>query len=641
MAGDASQKLQTFLLHQYEYFYRQGYTYDESISIISLIIQYLYDFNSIKSLNFENSTLLKAARDYSEGKNWRLQYRFNNKKDAWETEFKELITVWQMQVPKDKLITDEFTATIMRSFASELMAEGPFIDITVGTGRLLQGLKNIYGQDIDFKLRAIAETYLCLHNGEHIKLKTNDSIEDVYNDTYSHKGVYIFDPPIGKRQKKPNNWSSLNASKILGNSDRTTNNTEIIILVNFLLKAPIEAHFICKFSSSFLTTRDKESDELRKYLIENNLLCVIKNPDGFITLVGSNDTKKKEHIVALNLNKKTIQDNRMEEIANLIINESNIDDLVGFLEKIINRQSFIIYERKSLINELKGNIINFPATAFEEKTYENPIVYFNQLIKNEKKIIIKLQEIKDHFIELGLNKVMSIEDISIVGDIPKEIEPQLIAKEKEEDKKIETSPDSSVEDIYWFLNKKNSENPVSEALSEIYPNLTELNDNMQQGVLFLKQTYIDRDKYKTFFNYLKITFDDRRVDLFSNIDIDEGMRNIIQVNIKQNIGVLSSKKVYHEFIMPVNFQKQGEISIPLSLLSKKQQEIYINLCAYWFDYKAFNLNNFDKYTNSELFLAFNTMYELGLIVHLNGNNNYIELYDEYRPFHPLIEEDFR
>ncbi len=97
--------------------------------------------------------------------------------------------------------------------------------------------------------------------------------------------------------------------------------------------------------------------------------------------------------------------------------------------------------------------------------------------------------------------------------------------------------------------------------------------------------------------------------------------------------------------MPKNFQKDNEISIPFSLLSEKQQDIYTKLCSYWFDYKSFNVKEFEKYADAELYLAFKTMHELGLIINLNENNTYIEsyseIYDEYRPLHPLIEEDFR
>ena len=657
MTTDRFDKLWGYFFGLYERIFDEGNSYDDSIAVISLIIKNFWDANYENKLSENPNTLEKLVFNYY--KQNKLDKFKDISYDYWSKVLDSLILRWGDKAPAEKKRTDPTASVIMQEFAYQLKGIGNnelnFIDPAIGTGSLLKGLiGNIIGQDIDFRLRSVAEANLSLKNTYDVKISTGDSL-DINNDIFKQKGIFIFDPPFGKKQKKPSSWEGLETNQILGTETRENSNTEIIFLVNFLLFAEEGSYFVCKMPENFLTIRDKEIDVLRKYLIEKNLLCVVKNPeDSFVTLVGTKSNELKPFIVLVRLNSKLVKDNRIEEIANHIIEESNTDDMVGFLEKIISPNLFSLQNRGKLINETKGNIIELPSVAYAGKSYDHPIVYYNKIARDELEIIKYMQSIKDKFIELKLNQVLEIEEIPLEEDIPEGVEPVLTTQEsviKEETK------EELLGDIYrvqhWFNKEENSNNPIAEALAEVYPFLTSIEGevNKHETHLYLKNRYIARNKYKTFFNYLKKIYEDNRACyLFYDIepvdpDLEESTKNIIRVDLKEEGDSEPIEIDYREFIMPKNFQRANEISIPFSLLSEKQQEIYTKLCSYWFDYKSFKVKEFEKYADAELYLAFKTMYELGLIINLNENNIYIEsyseIYDEYRPFHPLIEEDFR
>ena len=208
------------------------------------------------------------------------------------------------------------------------------------------------------------------------KPKTDFSKQEVNiidkDNIWNNKGLFIFDPPIGNKMQKSSMLKS-HTTDILKNSTENYVLSEVNFLLNFLAFAQNDSYCLCKMPSSFLTSRQKDLDALREYIITNNLLAVIKDTDNFIILFlqKKNESLKDSPLYAINYD----SDLSKEFIRN-IITKQDID--------ITSNQNINKLTRAEILDEIAGNIIQMPSSKMDVKKYEKPVYYFNNIIGFEK-----------------------------------------------------------------------------------------------------------------------------------------------------------------------------------------------------------------------------------------------------------------
>ena len=158
----------------------------------------------------------------------------------------------------------------------------------------------------------------------------------------------IFDPPIGNKMQKSSMLKS-HTTDILKNSIENYVLSEVNFLLNFLAFAQNDSYCLCKMPSSFLTSRQKDLDALREYIITNNLLAVIKDTDNFIILFlqKKNESLKDSPLYAINYDSGL-----SKEFIRNIITKQDID--------ITSNQNINKLTRSEILDELAGNIIPMP-----------------------------------------------------------------------------------------------------------------------------------------------------------------------------------------------------------------------------------------------------------------------------------------
>jgi len=260
-----------------------------------------------KGTSYSNS-LIKYAR----------QYKYLRLTKELEQSFHELIKKVEEQLSPEQRRTNVTTAELMKNIAYSIKGGNYIADLAAGLGGLVWQLDHIdCVQDINSDVLEVAE--FIAHQKENYKVlaKALDSIKDpLPNDG---KGIFLFDPPMGQTRIKPKEWNGLAKINDLDknpqkgtfsfgihpslrdiipnpNEDKSTV-SEILFLLNFLLRADDNAYFICLVPETFLTKNENEYNSLRAYLIKNSLIAVIKPPasPGINTVVLFGQKKKEEN----------------------------------------------------------------------------------------------------------------------------------------------------------------------------------------------------------------------------------------------------------------------------------------------------------------------------------------------------------
>lgn len=291
---------------------------EEKNKISAYIKEYYTDFNKefllhsenyLKILSVPDNFLNIAEKDYREKGigldkslySFAQQYKILKLTRNRELSFHELIIKVEELLPAAARRTNSVNTEIMQKLALALKDKGSFIDLSVGMGGLIWQLDNlVYAQDINKDVLDVAEL-IAFQVNDKTKIISADSIKD--NLPNNGKGIFLFDPPMGLSRIKPKEWDELeNSSKILTeivgeNYSNTASYTEILFLVNFLLRADDNAYFICLVPETFLTKNENEYNSLRAYLIKNSLISVIKPPasSGINTVVLFGKKKKEEN----------------------------------------------------------------------------------------------------------------------------------------------------------------------------------------------------------------------------------------------------------------------------------------------------------------------------------------------------------
>lgn len=457
--------------------------------------------------------------------------------------------------------TDSFTQRVITKIAKLLNSKGPYIDLAVGTGSLLKDFGvEVWGDDINPKMVVIARCYLYFYlkdvTYESLKndIRLQDSIETFDYSGYKN-AVILFDPPMGDFRLYPKDEKWQNTG--IFNKIPLKLQSEILFLINFLINAKNNDYFIGLFPENILNKNSYEYNYIRKYLIENSLICVIRVLTGHVLLIGQKklDIKKYPDISVIRIQrplnseqldfitKEIIKGKDMNYSPYFSIKPSDFGTIIKNYDSIENYNkdfrsiTYAIYKRNDL---LKNNFaINLPEKLIYEdlqkKTKDTPQALLKKINDNEEEIKIKLQQIN-----------------AIVSQIQNKEEAQY---------KFEP----------WFNNNKTDiiNNALSYFYSKYYFNsLTE--DNIESWFDFQIRDNVLSEN----FTNLKILFANQRLIL---------LKNKVKIYFGENKDNLQKDINWMEFYNLFDPLKDKDLKCIFELTNndKNIKLIFENLCQYW------------------------------------------------------------
>lgn len=408
---------------------------DDSLAVT---LSYIYNCCTVKTLYVSNEDKGQYAEEYKKTPGWYkdsfhnevgCDFITNNTAEFLANKYIE-VKQYISNVPRsiikrsiEKLIeqnspflqpssqkTSTSTEKIISAIAKRLPVK-TYMDIAIGTGSLLANLDGeIYGSDINPRMAIIAKVYLyfCdknIHLGEHNEdyenIQIDDSIENYIQ--YNKKGsaVVIFDPPMGDFRQYPiyDEWQQ---SNILNGKKPLKLQSELLFLLSFLINADNNDYFIGLFPGNILTKNNKDYISIRKYLVENSLIAVIKVLEAHVILIGKKklnaDKYKKIPVIRI---QSRLNEKQLDYISSEIIKGENYDfdkyfsiepsefgtiikecDSIESYNKDFRSITHVIYNRQDLKNNY---IINLPSKLSYEDIYKNQT-------KSPKELLTFLQE---------------------------------------------------------------------------------------------------------------------------------------------------------------------------------------------------------------------------------------------------------
>lgn len=642
--------LEKYLNDLYDTIISNGKTHDEALAATSNICNLLIYPNisttleivaeSARESDFIRKITTQESFEQTKIENTKLDK--NNYKNA-------LILVlekWSKQAEKSLLPTNSSAKEIITNFANAILesdTEKNVIEPAIGTASLLLDINynQVIGFDINERLVTFARNLLELSNKDNDKIypknslnkaltikdltnisiefktKTESSKQDVNNidddNIWNNKGLFIFDPPIGNKMQKSSLLKS-HTTDILNNSTENYVLSEVNFLLNFLAFAQNDSYCLCKMSSSFLNSRQRDLDVLRKYIIKNNLLSVIKDTDNFIILFlqRKNESLEDYPLYAINYDSDL-----SEDFIKNIISKQDID--------ITSNQNINKLNRSEILDELAGNIIPMPSTKIDVKKYEKPVFYFNQIVNYESDIKSQVITVGEKLLEnkfINLNEEDNQKLKTLINDYYS-IVPNVESTETlGEETVIQTQEISDIQQ-YWFNNDEEINEILKNSFIKIVPNFI----NKQNEICNLDPYLID---IKEYFSYLSILYKNKYLTY-------ENKKLVLSLNKDETY---SHSEDFEIIIQPEKYISYNySLNIPLDLISKTQKELYINLCRYWFNYQE-NANKglFEAYSYAYITRTLKLFETLGLVICVDDKQNYTNYYDTFRPYHPLIDD---
>lgn len=642
--------LEKYLNDLYDTIISNGKTHDEALAATSNICNLLIYPNisttleivaeSARESDFIRKITTQESFEQTKIENTKLDK--NNYKNA-------LILVlekWSKQAEKSLLPTNSSAKEIITNFANAILesdTEKNVIEPAIGTASLLLDINynQVVGFDINERLVTFARNLLELSNKDNDKIypknslnkaltikdltnisiefktKTESSKQDVNNidddNIWNNKGLFIFDPPIGNKMQKSSLLKS-HTTDILNNSTENYVLSEVNFLLNFLAFAQNDSYCLCKMSSSFLNSRQRDLDVLRKYIIKNNLLSVIKDTDNFIILFlqRKNESLEDYPLYAINYDSDL-----SEDFIKNIISKQDID--------ITSNQNINKLNRSEILDELAGNIIPMPSTKIDVKKYEKPVFYFNQIVNYESDIKSQVITVGEKLLEnkfIDLNEEDNQKLKTLINDYYS-IVPNVESTETlGEETVIQTQEISDIQQ-YWFNNDEEINEILKNSFIKIVPNFI----NKQNEICNLDPYLID---IKEYFSYLSILYKNKYLTY-------ENKKLVLSLNKDETY---SHSEDFEIIIQPEKYISYNySLNIPLDLISKTQKELYINLCRYWFNYQE-NANKglFEAYSYAYITRTLKLFETLGLVICVDDKQNYTNYYDTFRPYHPLIDD---
>ena len=578
--------LEKYLNDLYDTIISNGKTHDEALAATSNICNLLIYPNisttleivaeSARESDFIRKITTQESFEQTKIENTKLDK--NNYKNA-------LILVlekWSKQAEKSLLPTNSSAKEIITNFANAILesdTEKNVIEPAIGTASLLLDINynQVIGFDINERLVTFARNLLELSNKDNDKIypknslnkaltikdltnisiefktKTESSKQDVNNidddNIWNNKGLFIFDPPIGNKMQKSSLLKS-HTTDILNNSTENYVLSEVNFLLNFLAFAQNDSYCLCKMSSSFLNSRQRDLDVLRKYIIKNNLLSVIKDTDNFIILFlqRKNESLEDYPLYAINYDSDL-----SEDFIKNIISKQDID--------ITSNQNINKLNRSEILDELAGNIIPMPSTKIDVKKYEKPVFYFNQIVNYESDIKSQVITVGEKLLEnkfIDLNEEDNQKLKTLINDYYS-IVPNVESTETlGEETVIQTQEISDIQQ-YWFNNDEEINEILKNSFIKIVPNFI----NKQNEICNLDPYLID---IKEYFSYLSILYKNKYLTY-------ENKKLVLSLNKDETY---SHSEDFEIIIQPEKYISYNySLNIPLDLISKTQKELYI------------------------------------------------------------------
>lgn len=642
--------IENYLNDLYDTVISNGKTHDEALAITSDICKLLISPTISPTLKMveeaaRGSDFIRKITDqeaFSQSKIENTQLDKNSYKKA----LIQILEKWSKQAEKSLLPTNKSAQEIITNFANAILesdTEKFIIEPAIGTASLLLNINynKILGFDINERLVTFARNLLELSNKDNEKIRPNNSLNKALtikdltktsvefitetdsskqeandiddNNIWNNKGLFIFDPPIGNKMQK----SSLLKSKttdILKNSTENYVLSEVNFLLNFLAFAQNDSYCLCKMPSSFLTSRQRDLDALREYIITNNLLALIKDTDNFIILFLQ---KKDESLKDFPLYAINYDSDLSDEIIKNIITQQDID--------VTSNQNINKLTRSEILDELAGNIIPMPSSKIDVKKYEKPAYYFNQLVNYESDIksqVITIGEklLENKFIDLSEESNQNLKNL--INDYYSII-PNIDFTEAQEEESVITTQENTDIQQYWFNNDEGISEVLKKSFIKIVPNYI----NKQNEICNLDPYLIDIKKY---FSYLNI--------LYKNNYLKYENEKLI-LSLHKEV-TYSNSEDFEEIIKPEKYKSPNfSLNVPLGLISSKQKALYVNLCNYWFNYQEnSNKDLFGEFPYAYITRTLKLFETLGLVICINNKQNYTNYYDMFRPYHPLIDD---
>lgn len=638
-----------------------GKTHDEALAITSDLCNLLIS----PTITSTPKMVEKAARVSDFIKEMISQDVFNQSKientqldkNNYKNALILILEKWSKQAEKSLLPTNKSAKEIITNFANTILesdTEKIVIEPAIGTASLLLNINynQVLGCDINERLVTFARNLLELSDKDNDNIYSNNSlnraltIKDLTNisvnfkpktdfskqevniidkdNIWNNKGLFIFDPPIGNKMQKSSMLKS-HTTDILKNSIENYVLSEVNFLLNFLAFAQNDSYCLCKMPSSFLTSRQKDLDVLREYIITNNLLAVIKDTDNFIILFlqKKNESLKDSPLYAINYD----SDLSKEFIRN-IITKQDID--------ITSNQNINKLTRAEILDEIAGNIIQMPSSKIDVKKYEKPVYYFNKIIGLEKEICSNIKTIKTSLVEnefIYLTEEENSQYTSSISDKDEleQITPIVVstntqtassngAEENTEEVQSESSVSEPQTGALWYKLLKQDED------KELYKIFHSEILNIDDYIISITSL----DSVKTAFDYLSLLYS-RKL-----IKIEE--YKITLTKSKDDLFNEENSK-FEDKILPENYKDDNKrIDLALKIISPKQKNLYSNLCKYWFNYQENSKKDlFGEYSYAYITRTLKLFETLGLVVCIDHEDNYTNYYDMFRPYHPLID----
>lgn len=638
-----------------------GKTHDEALAITSDLCNLLIS----PTINSTLKIVEESARGSDFIKEMMSQDAFNQSKientqldkNNYKNALILILEKWSKQAEKSLLPTNKSAKEIITNFANAILdsdTEKFIIEPAIGTASLLLNINynQVLGCDINERLVTFARNLLELSDKDNDNIYSNNSlnraltIKDLTNisvnfkpktdfskqevniidndNIWNNKGLFIFDPPIGNKMQKSSMLKS-HTTDILKNSIENYVLSEVNFLLNFLAFAQNDSYCLCKMPSSFLTSRQKDLDALREYIITNNLLAVIKDTDNFIILFlqKKNESLKDSPLYAINYD----SDLSKEFIRN-IITKQDID--------ITSNQNINKLTRAEILDEIAGNIIQMPSSKIDVKKYEKPVYYFNKIIGFEKEICSNIKTIKTSLVEnefIYLTEEENSQYTSSISDKDEleQITPIVVstntqtassngAEENTEEVQPESSVSEPLNDVLWYKLLTQDED------KELYKIFNSEILNIDDYIISITSS----NSVKTAFDYLSLLYSRKLIKI-------EGYKITLTKSKDDLFNEENSK--FENKILPENYKDDNKrIDLALKIISPKQKNLYNNLCKYWFNYQENSKKDlFGEYSYAYITRTLKLFETLGLVVCIDHEDNYTNYYDMFRPYHPLID----
>lgn len=385
---------------------------------IDLITDYINnDFNASFITQKTSEYIINKIRQYD------VYYKIS--RNEIKNTIEKLIDEKSQLLQTSNRKTASFTQKIITEIANKLVVNGNYIDLAIGTGSLLKDFDgDLYGIDVNPKMVIIARVYL-FFCGKYKKLVNNhweanitqaDTIDDYISYKKGDNNIIIFDPPMGDYRKYPifEEWQQTN---ILGSKKPIKLQSELLFLLSFLINADNNDYFIGLFPENILTKNNKDYVSIRKYLIENSLMAVIKVLETHVLLIGKKklNINKYQEIPVIRIQSK-LNEKQLNFISSEIIKGGNFDfdkflsidpsnfgtiieeyDSIESYNKDFKSITRVVYNRK----DFKGNhVIKLPLKVGYEDKYKNqiksPIELLNSLQEKENTIKTLMQNLSEN-----------------------------------------------------------------------------------------------------------------------------------------------------------------------------------------------------------------------------------------------------